>query len=148
MKLVDTVNNFYYEMTINELKLVGNGQYPEITHNSRLYLDVIAYTPQCTVSYLAKVMNISKPAVTLKINELIRHGHVVKTQSETDRRINYLAVSPEYMESCHRIDRWMLLALQTVENKHSQEEILAFCSVLETLTKHYSEVQKNEQPTS
>ena len=71
----EILDKYYYSVTISELQMTNNRLLsPDITYNSQLYLDIIHYTENCTASLLAKMINISKPEVTSKINRL-RPGH-------------------------------------------------------------------------
>ncbi|MEG2923420.1 MAG: MarR family transcriptional regulator, partial [Oscillospiraceae bacterium] len=77
MTIANAVNQFYFDMNLNELRLMAKSKvFPAITYNSLMYLDIIAYKDNCTVSFLADAFNVAKSAVTLKINELIRQGLV------------------------------------------------------------------------
>lgn len=60
------------------------------------YLEIIASKESITSSDLAKIMNVTKPAVTSIINTLINKGYVEKVQSDVDKRIFNLSVTDEY----------------------------------------------------
>jgi Transcriptional regulators len=140
MRLHDALNRFYYDQTLNELRLMNeNTLYPNITYNSLLYLDLIAYREDCTASYLAKALNISKSAVTIKVNELIRQGLVVKTRSEADRRVYYLHVSPEVEEDYRRYDRRLDNAVRAVTQRYGDDEVEQLCDMLDLIRKRYAE---------
>ena len=95
MKLIDEVNHFYYKMSLYELKIMNEGDfYNGLSYNSMLYLNVIFQTKECTVSKLAESLNITKSAVTLKINELLKDNVVVKEQSQQDKRVFFIKLSP------------------------------------------------------
>ena len=90
MSLQKTLNQFYYGMTINELQLMNEKfQSLNITYNSLLYLDIISFTEKCTITLLAQTLHISKSAVTLKVNELVKLGLINKQQSTQDGFIIY-----------------------------------------------------------
>lgn len=73
--LKEALDKYYYIMTVNEHKRLGSKVIcSDITYNSILYLDLIAYTPDCTPSKLAEILNVSKSAVTSKSAEMIRQG--------------------------------------------------------------------------
>ena len=145
MSLNDAVNRFYYEMTISELRLVNETEgCPEITHNSLLYLDLIAYTEDCTASYIASTLGVSKPAVTAKLGELMKQGLVTKRQSTEDRRINYLSVSNEVMNNHLKYDKIMAKAIDDVGGRYSAAELDAFGRILVDLSISYSAEQQKE----
>ena len=71
MDLQETLNRYFYNQTINELRLMNESASGlNLSYNSLLYLDIISYMPQCTVSTLACALHISKSAVTMKVAEL------------------------------------------------------------------------------
>ena len=120
----EAMNYFYYRTSINELRWmnIGNEGGGGLTYNSLLYLNVIAYTPECTISKLAEIVRITKPAVTIKVNELVKRGCVVKERSAIDKRVYYLHLSPSMEELYGMFDRLgastekMLLSCYTVED--------------------------------
>lgn len=138
MDLLKALKNYYYEMSLDELKWMNENElYPTISYNSLLYLDVISFTENCTVSLLAKRLHISKSAVTMKINELIKLGFVQKSQSQEDKRIFYLTVSPEMEEDYQNYSDRFLQAAKLLENTYSKEDISLFCDMLSTLKAGY-----------
>lgn len=145
MDLKKSITQFFYNMTINELSLM-NSQFlnPDITYNSLLYLDIISYTPNCTASHLASALNISKPAVTVKLNELIKQGLVVKTQSKEDKRVYYLNINQEFAHIYETYDTSMYRAIESVKKEYTEEEIDTFCRVLNNIGMKYLEGMKNE----
>ncbi len=146
MYLKKSITQFFYNMTINELHLMNNKFLStDITYNSLLYLDIISYTPNCTASYLANVLNISKPAVTVKINELIKQGLIVKTQSEKDKRVYYLNINQEFAHIYEAYDKSMCRAIDDVKEEYTKEEIDTFCKVLNSISIKYLGDMKNEQ---
>ena len=95
MDLVKEINDFYYHMALYELQVMnGNDYYNGLSYNSLLYNNVMEQMEECTVSKMADVLKITKSAVTLKINELVKQGVVVKKQSEKDKRVYFLELSP------------------------------------------------------
>lgn len=145
MKLKNAISKFYFDMTINELRLMNsNISYPNITYNSLLYLDIITYKEKCTVSFLADALNVSKSAVTLKINELIKQGFVIKTKSTDDKRINYLTVKQEVIDETKIYDTMLYKAINSIEKDYSSQEVELFCDMLQLISKCFSEEYRNE----
>ncbi len=140
MKLKNSINQFYFDMIINELRLMNNKNlYPNVTYNTLLYLDIIAYKENCTISFIAEAMNVAKSAVTLKINELTNQGLVIKKQSTEDKRINYLSVNQEVIDEYKIYDNALHGAIQAIKNKYSEEEINIFCNMLQVISSYYRE---------
>ena len=147
MQLFDAINQFYFNMTISDLQMLNRQVLNQsISYHSLLYLDLISYKKNCTVSDLAKILGVSLPAVTSKVNELIRQGYVAKTQSEKDRRVNFLALDESIKPFFTGYDRRMLGAIGTVKEHFSQEQIDCFCEILRLISRRYMEEQQNEYP--
>lgn len=96
MTITDKMNSFYYHMSLYELQMMnGSDYFNGLSYNSLLYINVIEQLEDCTVSKLAQALHITKSAVTIKINELVRQKLVLKEQSSMDKRVYYLRLSPE-----------------------------------------------------
>lgn len=136
MDLWQELGKFYYSAALCDLRLMNRTFMSQnITYNSLLYLELI-YTMegQCTASKIAELLYISKPAVTLKVNELIKLGLVVKTPDPQDHRQNLLSINkeviPEYRAYCQK----NMSAVQMLQEKYSPEEIQRFCEMLRILS--------------
>lgn len=139
MNLRGTVDRFYLDMVINQLRLANFNCYQHVTYNSLLYLDIIAYTENCTVSYLSNILRVAKSAVTLKVKELEKLGLVEKVQSSEDKRVFYLHVNEMLLKEYEAYDQVLYGALNEIEEKYSTSEINAFCNMLDTINKHFNE---------
>lgn len=148
MDLFAVINRFYYDMTLHELSAMNaNTLYPNITYNSLLYLDLISYKKNCTASYLADALHISRSAVTLKLNELIRQGFVQKVQSKDDRRVFYLQISPPIQKEYKEIQQKSKTAVLAIEKKYSKQDINLLCDMLETFSTSYQIDKENHDDT-
>ncbi|MDL2237117.1 MarR family transcriptional regulator [Christensenellaceae bacterium OttesenSCG-928-K19] len=145
MKLRDALNKFYRDMSIGELQLMNSlDQYPNVTYNSLLYLDIISYRKDCTASYLSRVLHISKPAVTVKINELLRQGLITKEQSKEDKRVYYLSVDPKIRKEFNVYNKNLFYATDQIEKEYSQEQVMLFCEMLDKMSASFAEGAKHE----
>ncbi|MGL4791654.1 MAG: MarR family transcriptional regulator [Anaerotignaceae bacterium] len=127
------IDKFYITLVINQLKLTNGSKFNNISYHSQMYLDIIAFKENCTVSYLAKVLNVAMPAVTSKIKELEKQGLVSKTQSQKDKRVFYLTVNPQLMEEYEIYDKQLYRAIEHLEKKYTESEISLFCNMVEDL---------------
>lgn len=141
MDLRDSLNRYYYDTTVCDLRQLSRSGGGELSYNSIMYLDVISYQHQqglCTVSTLAATLRISKSAATIKVNDLEKLGLVTKTRSQRDRRVVHLNVTPQVYQSLRAYDAPFQRAARAVEEAFSQEEIAAFCAILDRFTQEYS----------
>ncbi len=145
MDLRKSMERFYVGMVINELRM-GNGAISQgITHNSLLYLDLIAYTEKCTVSRLAQMLHIATSAATLKVKELEKLGLVSKTQSEEDKRVYYLTVNEAVRAEYKVYDQALYAALDQVERRYRPEQVDMFCDMLQIIHQSFCELEKGEE---
>lgn len=134
MKLLQEINQFYYKMSLYELQLLNNDAFLQgISYHTLLYINVISLTPECTVSAIAKSLNITKSAVTLKINELEKQGIIYKKQSINDKRVFYVCLQEQAQKALQLYDDTFLKAETTLKQTFSEEEIKTFVKVLHTM---------------
>ena len=134
MDIVKGVNDFYYHMSLYELQVMnGNDYYNGLSYNSILYINVMEQMDECTVSKIADALKITKSAVTLKINELVKQGVVIKKQSEKDKRVYYLELSPHMEQVLGIYDQVFYKIERELKEKYSQEQLDTFGEVLKTI---------------
>ena len=141
MNLRDTLNQYYYDTTVCDLRQLSRTGGGELSYNSIMYLDVISYQHEqggCTVSSLADTLHISRSAATIKVNDLFKLGLVSKRRSESDRRVVYLDVTAQVRESLRAYDRPFERAARLVETTFSPAQIETFCAILDAFSKEYS----------
>ena len=146
MNLKKALDSFYYSTALCNLRLMNEKFVDEhITYNSLLYLELIfTMKGECTVSRIADLLNISRPGVTLKVNELIKQGLVTKTPDPDDRRKNYLTVNEEAVPQ-YKIYRYQdNEVVRRITEKYSGEEIRMFCDMLDMISEINFEELKGE----
>ncbi len=89
----------------------------------------------CTVSKLADLLNVSKPGVTLKVNELLRQGLITKTPDPEDKRKNYLSVNDDAVPQYKVFRRQDSEAIMRITDRFTPEEIGKFCEMLDIISK-------------
>lgn len=138
------IDRLYYNIILNELRMMNESNlYHSITYNSLLYLDLISYTENCTVSFLAGVLRVAKSSVTLKVNDLIKQGLVEKKQSEQDRRVYFLTVRPEILEEFKKLDQATNYAVEQVKKQYTPDEMNRFCEMLDAFSSYYNDYSEN-----
>lgn len=134
-----SLDRYYYKMTVSELKLLsGRDEFSGVSYNSLLYLDLINYGDNPTPSKLAEMINVSKPAVTSKVSELIRLGLVEKAESSTDRRSCTLRPTPAAENVYKTCDDAFDKAVEALNSKYSPQDIASFCDILDFFTDVYT----------
>ena len=136
MNLRKSLDTFYYSTALCDLRLMNKQFVDEnITYNSLLYIELI-YTMNgtCTASKLAKLLNVSKPGVTLKLNELLRQGLITKTTDPNDKRKNYLTVNEEAIPQYKVFRRQDSEAIKRITDRYTMDEIGKFCEMLDIIS--------------
>ncbi len=143
MGLKKSLDAFYYSTALCDLRLM-NRQFVDqnITYNSLLYLELIfSMDRKCTASKIADLLYVSRPAVTLKINELIRQGLVTKTPDPNDRRQNLLSVNEDAIPKYKVYRQQDNLAIQRITEQYSMQDIQKFCEMLDIISSiNYEEI--------
>lgn len=142
MNLKEKMDRFYLDTIINELRLANNSSYQNITYNSLLYMDIIAYKKDCTVSYLAEALHVAKSAVTLKVKELEKLGLVFKEQSREDKRVHFLRVNQEVLDRYKEYDAVLYGALDEVEERYQPEQIQLLMDMFDIINQHFEHSNK------
>ena len=136
MDLRDSLNAFYYSNALCDLRMMNKKfSSQNITYNSLLYLELInSMQGKCTASKLAEMLFISKPGVTLKLNELISQGLIKKIPNPEDHRQNLLYVNEDAVPQYRVYRQQDDLAVKTITEKFSKEDIEKFCAMLQIIT--------------
>lgn len=133
MGLKKSFARHYYARTLVELQMMNRVKVNEkITFNDVLYMGLISFTEDCTVSKLAEMLHISKSSVTTKVNELVEQGYVIKTKSEADGRIHYLSISPEASAPYGWEERQFDTMIKKLESIYSEKDLKKFGEMLNT----------------
>ena len=131
MEFLETINHFYSQMSLRELRLLREREeYAGLSYNSLLYLDVISHSQNCTVSSLSALLGLTKSAVTMKIQELTKKGAIIKTQSATDKRVYYLSPAPRIQEVYQTYDKLFAQIEERLRKSYSPQQLMLFCKIL------------------
>lgn len=140
MNLRDSLNQYYYDEIVCDLRRLAKNGGGELSYNSIMYLDVISYQEQsggCTVS---------PPGQDAAHFQFCRYdegkradalGTGGKVRSETDRRVVYLHLSPLAAAGVCESDAPYERAVQKIETQYSEEEITLFCQMLQVFADEY-----------
>lgn len=136
MKLRKSLDTFYYSTALCDLRLM-NKEFVDktITYNSLLYIELI-YTMNgtCTASKLAELLHVSKPGVTLKLNDLLKQGLIKKTPDQSDKRKIYLSVNDDAIPQYKVFRRQDSEAIKRISNRFTKDEIEKFCEMLDIIS--------------
>lgn len=136
MDLRKALNTYYYSAAMNNLHLMNKKILDEnLTFNSLLYLEMIfSLGEKCTASQIADLLHVSRPAVTQKINELIRQGFVTRTLDPDDHRRYCLSVCEDVVPLYQVYRQQDEEVIESLTSRYTPEEIEKFCEMLNILS--------------
>lgn len=135
MRLAQELNTLYYRLLFCELETINRDpSQPRINYISLLYLNFINYQENCTATQLARGLNVSNGAVTLKIEELVRQGLVERERYDGDRRMYHLHLTQKGKER-YLPFKSVLESFSVQIAKHfSAQDIDVFCRIARTIS--------------
>jgi DNA-binding MarR family transcriptional regulator len=127
----------FYRGSIGELRMLNKDDYTRgISYHSMLYLNIIAYEQNCTVSKLAQNLNITTSAAVIKVGELVKNGLVEKIRSDDDKRIQYLRLTPQTAEIYGLYTRIGTLTYDALRERYSPDELALFNKILKEVAEY------------
>ncbi len=117
--------------SIRDSEIGSNLPYSDV-----LQLFIINHKQNMTVSELAVRLNLSRPAMTQKVNELANKGLVIKTQSSEDKRVTFLSLAEKLIQSCG--DTKSASLIDAVDEKFSEDKKAVFTEILSFMADYLS----------
>ncbi len=146
LEIIKLLNQFFHDMAIEELKKAAKkNQHQPLSYHDTLYLNIISAHPnQYTSSHIADLLQVSRPSVTQKIQELVKKGYVLRTQSKSDKRMHYLSIHPlnDYYSEAHLQKE--IKTLRHLFEIYGEEEVTKAFAILS----HFSAEAYNGMETS
>ncbi|MCI5774492.1 MAG: MarR family transcriptional regulator [Erysipelotrichaceae bacterium] len=139
MMVQELIKDLFHTLTLSELQLMNKNYYDgNMSYNSLLYIDLIYYHEgEYTASKIADELCVSKPAVIMKINELIEKGYLYKQQDTKDKRNYYLYTTDKIKQE---YDRYRSLDNQVaayLENKYDDKQLAQFKMIFDDMCNTY-----------
>lgn len=123
-----------------EKEELSNSQFNDLSINDLHIIHIISMQKNITISQIAKLMAVSKPALTGSIDKLERLGYIKRIPNKTDRRVTnigftkkgkllsrlhnraHIAFTDEILKDCNESDKVKLnesfdRLIQQLENK-------------------------------
>ena len=97
-------------------------------------VEVIYALGRPTINEFASFARISPPNAAYKINNLVRKGYVIKTQSEEDKREYFLDVTEKYMQDYGITYDYMNVVMKRIRERFSTDEVARLEDVLEVIS--------------
>ncbi len=135
-KFTKALNKITHDTALYELKrLYCHDKKSNLSYHDTLYLNIIESHPKkYTSSQIADLLKITRPSVTEKINQLCKKGYILRTQSETDKRVFYLSVNPDGPKDYELAANYEYEIERRVFEKFGEENTNTFCEMIEFLS--------------
>ncbi len=147
-KLAKALHKITHDTALYELKrLYSYDKKSVLSYHDTLYLNIIeAHPNEYTSSQIADLLKITRPSVTEKINQLCKKGYILRTQSETDKRVFYLSINPESPKDYESTASYEEELERDVLAKFGEEKVDLLCEMIEYLSGLLSEniTEENE----
>ncbi len=132
-RFIKSMDKLFHNMAITDLqRSYTDFDTSDLSYHDTLYLNIIeAHPNRYTSSQIADLLKITRPAVTQKINILVKKGYIIRTQSQKDRRVFYLATNPEksfYNSDDKKADRKVA---KYFEKKYGTHALKMLCEMIE-----------------
>ncbi len=128
----ESLDRYYYVLSLLELRMINDGRDLKASYGDILFMNLIMFTEDCTSSKLAEMLNITKSAVTARVNGLVEQGLVEKTRSGRDGRVYYLTLSEKAKAVYNEEDSVISDAVRRITERHGPEEMAKFCEILDS----------------
>ena len=117
-------------------KRCGGTSYRDI-----MLINIIMFMNDCTVSKIADLLNVSKSAITVRVNKLTEQGMILKQKNVNDGRSSILTAAPKVYTLYRDEDKSINYALTKICESYSLEEIKLFSTMLDDLSVHLLETE-------
>ena len=132
MERAERFRKIKLDLSLRELKRAQNDL--DVSYQDLLYMDIIYFHPETTVSYIADVLNIAGTAVTVRLNRMEKNGWIRRTRSESDRRQYIISLTGEAMRMYREYEDEWSTRMDTLCEKYSESKTDELLDMLETLT--------------
>lgn len=135
-KFIQAINKITHDSAFYELKrLYSNDKKSQLSYHDTLYLNIIeAHPNRYTSSQIADLLNITRPSVTEKINQLCKKGYILRTQSPNDKRSFYLSINPDSPKDYEMVSEYQNEIEAMILDKFGPEKVEIFCELTEYLS--------------
>ncbi len=132
------------EIEIHDYKIQTQSYFlSKLSYSTRKYLTILSFSEHNTISDIAKMLGLTKAAVTLKMNELEKQGLIIREQSEKDKRVYYIRVPQIVKDAWEESDAIFEKITSKCEKKFSDTELNCFFKVLSFFTKELEKENDN-----
>ena len=112
-------------------------------------MEVILALGQPTIAEFSKLMNLSTPNASYKINNLVKKGYLKKVQSSADKREYHLVPTKKYIDYYNISTAYMTAVMNRISQRFSPEECAKLEDMLTIISRDLmSEVEIPDPPPS
>lgn len=134
--IYEAFNNVYLKFKMHFYKEVfkkWQDREASLTTVETFCMEIIYALKRPTVSEFAEFANLSSANAADKVNNLIRKGYLNKVQSEEDKRIYYLEVTPKYIDYYNISYQYLKVVMDRVSQKFTPDELKTMEKILKVM---------------
>ena len=123
--LYDSFNKVYTKFKLHFYKEVfkkWRDREVSLTTVETFCMEIIHALGKPTVSKFASFTSLSSASAADKINNLVKKGYLNKVQSDEDKRIYYLEVTPKYIDYYNISYQYLKEVMSKLEDRFTTEE--------------------------
>ncbi|MCL1846096.1 MAG: MarR family transcriptional regulator [Defluviitaleaceae bacterium] len=104
------------------LEVIGTKE-TSLSATESFCVEIIYLLDKPKVSEFAAYLNLSIPNANYKINSLVKKGYVVREQSKTDLREQYLCVTEKFLNYYGLNDKMISMLMQGIREEFSPQDV-------------------------
>ncbi len=90
LTLADSIDLLTRKIEEIEVDVIENSELAKLSRKQIYYLDIIDQMKNPTLGELAEKLGLSKPSITVIVENLVRNGYIEKVKSDADRRVSHI----------------------------------------------------------
>lgn len=140
--LYDSFNKVYTKFKLHFYKEVfkkWRDREVSLTTVETFCMEIIHALGKPTVSKFASFTSLSSANAADKINNLVKKGYLNKVQSDEDKRIYYLEVTPKYIDYYNISYQYLKEVMSKLENRFTSEENMVLEKMLRVMSEEIME---------
>lgn len=131
--------NYYQNVLSSKVRKEAN-----LTISEAFCAELINALDEPTVGELVKILKISQPNITYRVNSLVKKGYIEKINSKVDKRIVHLKVTEKYKNYQKFKNSYAIDVIRRTEENLGDEEKEVFEKILVIMDKNFISSNKKD----
>lgn len=132
--------HLFQELMDIEGKCLITEEFSDMTNNDMHIIEAIGLGEAKRSSKVAKLMSVTTGTLTRAVDGLVEHGYVVRTRSETDKRVVYLTLTERGKNAYAHHKRFHEEMIANAKANLTEEELAILIRSLHQLSDYFRNV--------